>query len=101
MTTKTIDNIDDAYKVVTDLLAAADAGQHVRLTPMQAAMVAQLVAKGRSKAAPYLEAAVRQVGGRLHIDTPNLIVSTGRKVKYLPDHDTGHGGVLYIDEEGT
>jgi len=99
MVTRTVDNIDDAYRVYEELSAAAEAGQHLRLTPWQCAQIAGMVVRGRSKAAPYLEAAVRQVGGRLHLDSLNLVRSTGSKVKYAPDHDAGHGGILWIADE--
>lgn len=94
-----IDNMDDTYRIVTELLHAAETGTRVIISPRQAAVLAGKLTKNRTKAAPYLEAAVRQCGGRLHVDTHNLAMSTGDRVKYQPDADAGSGGLLWIAEE--
>lgn len=95
---KDISNIDDTYRVVTELLDAAEKGVAIRVGPKGALALAALVTKNRSNAAPYLEAAVRQCGGRLHLDTRHLAASTGAHVKYRPDHDHGSGGLLWIED---
>ena len=97
MKERRVDNIDNAYQVFTELMAAAESGQNFVLNPRQAALVASMVVKGRTSAAPYLEAAVRQVGGRLELDTRHLVASTGSKVKYAPNEAKGQGGVLWIE----
>ena len=99
MSIRTVDNIDDAYQIFSEFMEAAEKREYVRLSPRQAAMVAQLVVARRSNAAPYLEAAVRQAGGRVHLDTEHLERSSGSAVKYRPDVEAGSGGLLYIAEE--
>jgi len=87
--------VDDTYRIVTDLLAAAEAGSSITLTPRQCLILAEKVSATRSKASAYLEAVVAQAGGRLHVDTRWLATASGGRVRYRPDHDRGHGGLLY------
>lgn len=91
--------VDSTYTIVRDLEAAHAAGEPLTITPLQCAVLASKLAKNRSSAAPYLEAAVRQVGGRLHLETRHLLVSTGAQVKYRPDVAAGRGGLLYIGDD--
>lgn len=97
------DHVDDTYRIVSDLLGAADAGTNVTLTPRQCLILAEHLTRHRTRWAPYLEALVDQLGGRVHVDTRFLERSTaGSRVAYRPDHDAGHGGLLYLrtDERG-
>lgn len=91
------DHVDDTYRIVTDLLGAADAGTTVTLTPRQCLILAEHLTRNRTRWAPYLEAVVDQAGGRVHVDTRFLERSTaGSRIAYRPDHDAGHGGLLYL-----
>ena len=89
MTVRQIDNIDDTFKIVDELLGAAAAGAMIRLTPLQAATVAQLITKNRTKAAPYLEAAVRQCGGRLHVAADRARHRLGRHQRAVAEDPGG------------
>lgn len=94
------DQVDDTYRIVADLLGAADAGTSVTLTPRQCLILAEHLTRKRTRWTPYLEALVDQLGGRVHVDTRFLVRSTaGSRIAYRPDHDAGQGGLLYLRSE--
>lgn len=74
--------------------AAAD-GQEIVLTPLQALEVAQHLDRVGTVTV-YLEAAIRQAGGYIHLDTLNLMRSTGESWRYGADNGVGHGGRLTV-----
>ena len=91
------DHVDDTYRIVSDLLGAADAGTNVTLTPRQCLILAEHLTRKRTRWTPYLEALVDQLGGRVHVGTHYLARSTaGSRIAYRPDYDAGHGGLLYL-----
>ena len=77
------------------LRQAASDGKEVVLSPLQALELAQHLDRVGTVNV-YLEAAIRQVGGYLHLDTTNLIRSSGGKWRYGPDHAVGQGGRLTL-----
>jgi hypothetical protein len=44
----------------------------------------------------YLEAAIRQCGGHIHLDTETILRSTGERWRYGPDRGVGSGGRLTL-----
>lgn len=80
-----------------DLIERAQAGREVVLRPIEALELAQHL-DGVHMVNLYLEAAVRQAGGAIHLDTETILRSVGERWRYGPDRRTGHGGLLYLEE---
>ncbi len=80
-----------------DLLEAARSGRELVISPLKAAEWAQLL-DGVGMINLYLESAVRQAGGQIHLDTATIVRSTGTAWRYQADHAAGHGGLLFLEE---
>lgn len=94
-------NSDTRFKIVTELLAAAENGEGIALSPHQLLNIVGLLADHDLKPGLYLEAVVRQLGGSVHVDTRHLAEATGDGWEYTRDLRAGHGGVVKLTEEAT
>lgn len=77
------------------LRTAANDGKETVLSPLEALELAQHLDRVGVVNA-YLEAAIRQAGGYIHLDTTNLLRSSGGQWRYGPDHGVGQGGRLTL-----
>lgn len=88
------------FNIVQEMLGAAESGQGMTLSPMQLLnLCAMLSDYPGKKSGLYLEALVRQLGGRAHIDTRYLQQSTGDDWETAGDRQVGHGAVVQIASE--
>lgn len=77
------------------LRQAASDGKEVVLSPLGALELAQHLDRVGTVNV-YLEAAIRQAGGYIHLDTQTLVRSTGEGWQYGADHGAGQGGRLTL-----